>query len=115
MLNKKKINFWRPAFIFTAFVIIVLFMLWNAPAEPKATMMDTSMGNMMKGQHVSGITIYDLFSRMEYQEQMREMHSHHQGQSTIIFQMSYLTTVTIFLLLPFVIGGAVILGIVWIK
>ncbi len=115
MLNKKKINFWRLAFIFTALVISVLFLLWNAPAGPKASMMDTSMGNMMKGKHLSGITIYDLINGMEYQEQMREMHSHHQGQSPIIFQLSYLTTAAIFLLLPFIIGGAVILGIVWIK
>jgi len=46
---------------------------------------------------------------------MSEMHSHHQGQAPIIYKVNYLSTALIFLLLPLIIGGSIILAIVWIK
>ncbi|MCX7922263.1 MAG: hypothetical protein N3B21_09675 [Clostridia bacterium] len=116
MFDKKKLNFWRLAFIFTGFTVLVLVYLWNSPQEPKAMMMDGSMGNMMKQMHVTNMTIYDLLtSEKEKQASMSEMHSHHQGQSSVIFKLNFLTTGIIFLLLPFIIGGSIILAIVWIK
>ena len=119
MFDKRKLNFWRLAFLFTGFAIITLFLLWNSPQEKQAQMMDGSMGNMMKQMHVSNITIYDLLGKGgrqgQMEEQMSEMHSHHQGQAPIIYKVNYLSTALIFLLLPLIIGGSIILAIVWIK
>ena len=119
MFDKKKLNFWRLAFVFAGLTIIMLFWLWNSPQQPKARMMNDSMGNMMKQMHVSNITIYDLLKNGEIQSkvkaQMSEMHSHHQGQAPIIYKLNFISTSVIFLLLPLIIGGSVILAIVWIK
>lgn len=119
MFDKKKLNFWRLAFLFGGLPIIVLFLLWNSPQQPKAQMMDNSMGNMMKQMHVSQITIYDLLKNGEMQNpmqsQMSEMSSHHQKQAAIIFKLNFLSTTIIFFLLPLIIGGSIILTIVWIK
>lgn len=115
MFDKKKINFWRLSFIFAGFVVITLFLLWNSPQEPKAQMMNGTMGSMMKQVHIGNITIYDLLGPSEQQSQMSEMHSHHQNQSPMIVKMNYLSTAVIFILLPFIIGGAVTLAVVWIK
>lgn len=115
MLNSKKLHFWRLTFIFGALIIITLFFLWSAPEVKKSEMMDVSMGNMMQSMHVSNVTLYDLFTEGEGNEQMAEMHSHHQGQAPVIYNLSFLTTSLIFLLLPFIIGGSIILAIVWIK
>jgi len=119
MSDKKKINFWRLAFIFFGLAVVTLVLLWSSPQLPKAQMMDGSMGNMMKQMHVASKTIYDLFStengQSQMKESMKEMHSHHQGQSPVVYNLNILSTAIIFILLPFIIGGAVILTIVWIK
>jgi len=119
MFDKKRINFWRLCFVFSGLTFITLVLLWSSPKLPKAQMMDGSMGNMMKQMHVEGTTIYDLFSsengKSQMKENMKEMHSHHQGQSTIIFKLNNLSTAIIFILIPFIIGGTIILTIVWIK
>lgn len=115
MRNPKKLHFWRLTFIFGALTIITLFFLWSAPEARKVEMMTTSMGNMAQSMHVSNITLYDLFREEEGKEQMAQMHSHHQAQAPIIWNLSFLTTGLIFLLLPFIIGGSIILAILWIK
>jgi hypothetical protein len=118
-INKKKLHFWRLAFIFGGFAIITLLLLWNSPQEPKAQMMTGSMGNTMAQMHVSNITIYDLLKSEKMQEQTQSqtdnMSSHHANQATIVVQLNFLTTALIFLLLPLIIGGSIILAIVWIK
>lgn len=119
MFNKNKLNFWWLVYVFGGLTVMILFQLWNSPQQPKAQMMNTSMGNMMKQMHVSNITIYDLLNKSETQSQMqiqmREMFSHHQDQSSNIYRLNYLTTSVIYLLLPLIIGGSIILAIVWLK
>lgn len=119
MLNKKKLNFWRLAFLFAGLAIITLVLLWNSPQEKQAQIMNGSIGNMMKQMHVSNITLYDLLVKGRQQgqmaEQMNEMHSHHQDQTPIIYKLNYLSTALIFLLLPLIIGDSIILAIVWIR
>lgn len=115
MFDKKKINFWRLTFIFAAITIVTLFLLWNSPQQPKGQMMTSSMGNMMKQMHVQNITVSDLLSPSEQQNQMNEMHSHHQNQAPMIIKLNFLTTAIIFFLLPFIIAGAVTLAVVWVK
>lgn len=115
MFDKKKMNFWRLAFIFAGFAIITLFLLWSSPQESRAQMMDNSMGNMMKQMHVSNVTIYDLLGGEETQSQMSSMHSNGKDTSPVIVNLNFLSTGIIFLLLPIIIGGSIILTIVWIK
>ena len=115
MFNKKKLNFWRLVFIFSGIVIIALFFEWTSPQKEKASMMTQSMGNTAKGMHLSNPTIYDLLGKPEMSQQARDMSSHHPDEPTNIERMGVLTTIIIFGLLPFIIGGAVVLAIVWIK
>lgn len=119
VFDKKKLNFWRLAFIFIGLTLSILFFLWSSPQEPKAQMMNVSMGNMMKQMHVSNTTIYDLFTNGETQNQTQNQSSntdsHHQGQESGIVKLNFLTTAIIFFLLPLIIGGSIILAIVWFK
>ncbi len=119
IFDKKKLHFWRLAFIFGGFTIIILLLLWSSPKEPKAQMMTSSMGNTMAQMHVSNITIYDLLKNEQMQEQSQgqtdNMSSHHDSQAPIVVTLNFLTTALIFLLLPLIIGGSIILAIVWIK
>ena len=112
---KKKTNFWRLAFIYAGLVIATLFLLWSSPREPNAQMMTGSMGNMMKDMHINGTTIYSLLDRPEQQNQMGDMLSHHQNQEPIVIKLNFLLTALIFILLPLIIGGSIILAIVWIR
>ena len=119
MFDKKKLNFWRLAFIFGGFTIIILLLLWSSPQEPKAQMMTSSMGKTMAQMHVSNITIYDLLKNEQIQEQSQgqtdNMSSHHESQAPIVVTLNFLMTALMFLLLPLIIGGSIILAIVWIK
>ena len=119
LFDKKKLHFWRLAFIFGGFAIVILLLLWSSPQEPKAQMMTSSMGNTMAQMHVSNITIYDLLKNENMQEQSQSqtdsMSNHHENQSPIVVQLNFLTTALIFLLLPLIIGGSIIMAIVWIK
>jgi hypothetical protein len=90
-------------------------MLWSSPQASKAAMMNASMGNMMKSMHISNINIYDLFGQSEHPQQMAEMNQMHINQAPIIYKLSFVTTSIIFILLPFIIGGTIILALVWFK
>jgi multisubunit Na+/H+ antiporter MnhB subunit len=118
MFDKKKLNFWGLTFIFAGFTLITLFLLWSSPTEPKAQMMNTSMGSMMKQMHLSNITLYDLLGNPKQENQMgdmSEMLKHHQNQAQVIVKLNFITTAIIFLLLPFLIGGSIVLAIIWKK
>lgn len=115
MFDKKKLHFWRLAFIFTGITIVILFMLWSSPQQGKAAMMGGTMGSMMKSMHVSNIRIYDLLSKPDHTELMNQMNQQHRGQAPIIYKLSFITTALIFILLPFIIGGTIILALVWFK
>lgn len=114
MFDKKKRNFWVLALTFMLMTVIVLVSFWGAPQTPKATTMDSSMGNMMKSMHLSGIKIYDLFRQHDGQNE-NEAANHHSGQASVIFKLNFLSTAVIFILLPFLIGGSILLTIVWIR
>lgn len=117
MFDKKKLNFWRLAFLFAGFTILTLFFLWSSPREPEAQMMAGSMGSMMKQMHVANVTIYDLLAKGEPEElsSMKEMMSHHQNQSQVIKGLNFLSTAIILLFIPFIFGGSIVLAIVWKK
>lgn len=115
MFDKRKLNFWRLALLYTGATIVILFFLWSSPYTPKSQMMASSMGNMMKTMHLSDITIYDLIGNQMEEQSVSGTANHHQDESSPIYNMGIITTSIIFLLLPFIIGGTIILTIVWIK
>ena len=118
MFDKKKLNFWRLTVIFMGVIVISLSSLWLSPQGTKATMMNVSMGNMAKNMHLSNITVYDLVDTPETEAETQsdstdstEHHSEKSGTKTL----GIITTLIIFGLLPLLIGGSIILAIVWIK
>lgn len=123
MFNKKKIHFWRLAFLFAGITILVLFFQWSAPNQQKAAMMNTSMGDMMKSMQLSNVNIRDLVKGNDMAQSSSNgsnsssgsTDSHHSDENSRILKMSFLTTAIIFLSLPLIIGGTIILTIIWIK
>ena len=120
MFSKKKIHFWRLAFIFAGITILILFFQWSAPNQQKAAMMNTSMGEMMKSMQLSNVNIRDLVKGSNDMTQgssssSSSTDSHHSEDQSNILRMSTLTTAIIFLSLPLIIGGTIILTIIWIK
>ena len=113
MFHKKKLNFWRLAVIYTGITAAILLLLWNSPNESKSAMMDGSMGSMMKSMHMQNTTIYDLLGNPEAQQESDQTASHHENSP--VYNMGVLTTGVVFLLLPIIIGGSIILAIIWIK
>jgi hypothetical protein len=113
MFDKKKLNFWRLAVLYIGITASILLLLWSSPFKSPSAMMNGTMGNMMKGMHTSNITIYDLLGNPEVQQQVNEMASHHDHSPA--YNMGVLTTGIVFLLLPLIIGGSIILAIIWIK
>ncbi|MFZ5353712.1 MAG: hypothetical protein ACOZCL_13460 [Bacillota bacterium] len=115
MFDKKKIHFWILTLIFMSITGIVLFMLWNSPQEGKTSLITKSMGNMMKNMHISNAKISDLLKSEEKPQQMEDMHGHHIDQALVVNRLGIWTTAVIFLLLPLVIAGSVLLAFVWIR
>jgi len=112
---RKKLNFWRLAFISAALVILTLMSVGHFSHPGNRSPMDASMGNMMKKEHAAGIGIYDLFGAPETSPQMEQMHEHHRNQSGLIVATHVLTTGVILVLLPLMVAGTIILAIAWIK
>lgn len=122
MFDKKKLNFWRLALGFAGLTLITLMFLWTGPLSPKAQMMDGSMGKMMAEMHAGNLTIYDFFidiapeEHEEHEEhEAQEAENHHEDASSMMRRMNFWTTATVFLLLPLILGGAIVLTIVWFK
>lgn len=113
MFHKKKLNFWRLAILFIGFTVTILLLLWNSPTIPKPAMMNGTMGDTMRGMHTSNITIYDLLGNSEVKQQVAEKEEHH--AKSPVYAIGVWTTGVIFLLMPFILGGSVILAIIWMK
>lgn len=117
MFDKKKLNFWRLAVLFTGMTITILFLLWSAPYKPKAAMMDGTMATMMKSMHISNLNIYDLVQNPRAQQPAASSadntEEHHENSPA--YKIGIMTTSVVFLLLPLLIGGSIILAIIWIK
>lgn len=113
MFDKKKLNFWRLAVLFTGMTITILFLLWSSPYKSKSAMMDGSMGTMMKSMHASNLNIYGLVQNPSTQQQNTNVEEHHENSAA--YKIGILTSSVIFLLLPLLIGGSIILAIIWIK
>lgn len=119
MFDKKKLNFWRLFIGFGGLVLIALMFLRTGPQEPTAQMMTGSMASMMANMHGSNITLNDFFATVDSADQSSgeaDTHaSHHEGAPSIMKTTNYLTTAIIFLLLPLILGGSILLAIAWFK
>lgn len=116
MFDKKKLNFWRLSLGFMGFTLIALMFLWSGPQAPKAQMMPDSMGKMMLSMHGKDVTIYDFFVDTAKEEhQTGEAENHHEDAPTMMRAVNFWTTAIVFLLLPLILGGAIVLAIVWFK
>lgn len=113
MFDKRKLNFWRLAVLYAGITLTILLLLWSSPFQSKSAMMDGSMGSLMRDEHASNITIYDLLGNPEVEQQINETASHHDDSP--VYSMGILTTGVVFLLIPIIIGGSILLAIIWIK
>jgi hypothetical protein len=116
VFDRKKLNFWRLALGFMGFTMITLMFLWLGPQSPKAQMMTGSMGKMMTEIHAQNLTVYDFFAdSIPEDHSAGEAENHHENASSAQRTVNFLTTATVFLLLPLILGGAIVLAIVWFK
>ncbi|MEW9122352.1 MAG: hypothetical protein AB2421_06515 [Thermotaleaceae bacterium] len=115
MFHKKKINFWRLAVFYIGVTAVILLLLWGSPFKSPPAMMDGSMGNMMKSMHMTNPTIYGLLGNPEAQQQQQTNENANHHNNSPAYNMGILTTGIVFLLLPLIVGGSIILAIIWIK
>jgi hypothetical protein len=113
MFDKKKLNFWRLAVLFAGMTITILFLLWSSPYKSKSSMMNGSMANMMKSMHTSNLNLYGLLQNPSTSQQAISTKAHHENSPA--YKLGILTSSIVFILLPLVIGGSIILAIIWIK
>ncbi|MCX7922257.1 MAG: hypothetical protein N3B21_09645 [Clostridia bacterium] len=116
MRDKKKHHFLQLAVIFGVITLLTLLYAWGSREGTMSNtgMMGASMGSMMQSMHAKNITISDLIKQQEQTEMASGgMLSHHEGGSAGIKLSHYLTTGIIIVLLPFIIAGAIFLGVVW--
>jgi hypothetical protein len=85
------------------------------PSEAASSMMNDSMGNMMSSMHLSNVNINDLIYQEERQEAATETSSHHSAEDSELRRIHYFTTLSIIILLPFIVAGTTFLSIVWLK
>ncbi|MDF2522963.1 MAG: hypothetical protein K0R31_604 [Clostridiales bacterium] len=117
MLDKKKHHFLQLIVIFGSITILSLLTAWgfNSGVEAGMSMMGQSMGKMMSTMHASNITVSDLLKQVEQAETSTGMESHHNSENEQLKLEYFITTAVIVTLLPFIVAGAVFLGIIWLK
>jgi len=115
LIDEKKLHFLRLSVIFTAITIITLLYNWGHSAGMQTTtnMMGQSMGNMMASMHLKNIKVSDLFTIEEPKKS--SMNEHHEVKKNYIRNIHYATTITILVLIPFIVAGTAFLVIIWIK
>lgn len=118
MAKSKKQNFWLLVIVFTGITMVALQLEWNSPRGPEAAMMNQSMGNMMRGEHLQNITLSQLLSNNQPENMMGNAsgHSEHHGEmDQMLFGINRVTTLLIFSLIPLILGGTVFLVVIWLK
>lgn len=117
MIDKKKQHFISLFLIFGVIVLITLMNEWSKPQplEAASSMMNDSMGNMMSSMHLSNVSINDLLYQEESQEEASGTSSHHSAEDSELNRVHYFTTLSIIILLPFIVAGTTFLSIIWLK
>lgn len=122
-MAKKKMPFIRLSIVFIIIIILSILYSWGFHRESssKSGMMDQSMGEMMGGNHLKEITIRDLIVQEEEKktEQSEAAHSedsnsaHHDSGGSLLQTLHRISTITIVVLMPFIIAGTIFLMIIW--
>ena len=120
-MAKRKMPFIKLSIIFVLIILLAIFFSWgnNNEMGVQSSMMDQSMGNMMGENHLKDITVRDLIIQEEQIETVQTQAneesnaSHHDSNGSLLETLHKITTITIVVLLPFIIAGSVFLMIVW--
>lgn len=110
MKDKKK-GFWLLTIIFglLAMSALMVNLLTVTPGEDEGI----SMGGMMKAHHAENLKPGDLLKLSESDHSMNSNQGHHEV-TPVMQNIAFFTTIIIFLLLPFLLGGTVLLLVLWI-
>jgi|GEM_PF-1330957 len=120
-MAKRKMPFIKLSIIFAIMIVLAIFYSWGSSNKNSAqsSMMDQSMGNMMGENHLKDITVRDLIIQEEQSEVVQSQTneesnaSHHESTGSFLETIHKITTITIVILLPFIIAGTVFLLIIW--
>lgn len=116
-MDKKKLPFVRLSIVFILIILSAIFVSWGYNKESKSDMgmMGNSMGEMMGENHLQEITIRDLIVQEEQLEttQGDEHSQHHNSNTSLLSTLHKITTITIAVIIPFIIAGTVFLMIIW--
>ncbi|AVX21448.1 MULTISPECIES: hypothetical protein [Carboxydocella] len=107
----KKSSFWILVILFGFLTLAGLFANRQNLSE-QMTGMGLSMGGMMKVHHAGQITPAILLRQGAEDHGMGNLSGHHLLTS-LLEGMAFLTTVAIFLLVPILAGGVVLLLVLW--
>lgn len=111
-MRDKKQSFWILLLIFGFFALAGLVGS-QSTGQSGSGDMGLSMGGMMKKHHVTGLKPSDLLKPIVEDHGMDEMIGQHE-LSPFMGSLAFLTTTTVLILLPILIGGAVLVVILWI-
>lgn len=110
-MRDKKISFWI-LLIFFGLLILAGLALNSGNSSGDIAMMGLSMGGMMKVHHIGQINPADLLKPIVEDHGMGDTAGHH-WLGPLLESVAFLTTITVFLLVPLLLGGAVLLIVMW--
>lgn len=111
-MKDKKSSFWILLLFFGVFTLAGL--ISNQTSQDSGSgEMSLSMGGMMKKHHVSGLRPADLLKPIVEDHGMEDMAGHHE-LTPLMGSLAFLSTTTVLIFLPLLIGGAVLLLVLWI-
>jgi len=120
-MAKRKMPFVKLSVCFAIIIFLAIFFSWGSNYDNgvQSSMMDQSMGNMMGENHLKDITVRDLIIQEKQSEVLQAQTneesnaSHHESTGSFLETLHKITTITIVILLPFIIAGTVFLLIIW--
>lgn len=110
-MNGKKRSFWILSAFFGLMIIAGLVINFSTIGE-SMSMMGTSMGGMMK-MHAANVKPADLLTGETEDHGMGDMSGHHE-LPPIMQSLSFFTTLTIFMMIPLLLGGVMLLVVLWV-
>ncbi|MHB8170739.1 MAG: hypothetical protein ACYDG6_04255 [Thermincolia bacterium] len=108
-MNDKKKSFWILLIFFSILALAVMVINQSAGDSGE---MGLSMGGMMK-MHTNQLKAADLLKPGPVDHGMGDISNHHNIEP-LVASLGFLTTVVIFVGLPLLLGGAVLLMVLWI-
>lgn len=110
-MRDKKRSIWI-LIIFFGLLILAGLALNSGNSTGDMAMMGLSMGGMMKVHHTGQINPADLLKPIKEDHGMGDTTGHHL-LAPILESIAFLTTITVFLFIPLLLGGAALLIVLW--